>query len=540
MNFKSIGVKYSIPIVAMGLATIIVFLSYSQLTNHIEREASTFPSEFMPAVSLVLNGDRDLYQARVAEQQLVFGTGNQSAVTELQENAQQAYDRFMQYKRLMSSYPDIIRQLSEFETLYNAWLSSIEQVKQLSASGDLERARQLSNGASEERFQALRTVFDVAGELAFSRANQLKDEIEAQNSFFKAIAAICIILVIIACSVVAFLSQRSLLLRINEITQRIEEIASGGGDLTQTIVKKHNDELGALGDAFNSFIQSLASLINDIRHQVHDLSDASDSLKKSADSTTEIVKAQCSDSDMIVSAVHEMSMATIEMSSIAQKTAENMELAKLSAEKGVSVIADSVKQINSVHQSIESASTSAHKLSENSEKISDVLNVIRGIAEQTNLLALNAAIEAARAGEQGRGFAVVADEVRSLASKTQDSTENIQSMIQEVQSGVDNVVAVVQKVFDEVGVTVTLSKETEEHINNALNTVDNVFEMSIQTATATEEQTAVAEDINRNLTSLNEKTNLTSEEANRTRNAATLISDKSQSISVSIGKFKTH
>ncbi len=538
MKSLSIGIKYSFPTILLGVATFAIFLAYSALTNSIERDSQTFPKEFMPALSEVLNADRDLYQARVAELHIIRGSLN-GYENDLNENAQQAYDRFNSYLELMDDYPEVSSRLSKFQSLYREWIGHVEEVVRLAKAGEFEAASALSYTDSATSFQALREVYDLAGEISLQKANQLQLEIKAQNSTVKTTVFIVVIIVLGIGGAMVVQSQRSLIRRVKDLTRRIHEIASGGGDLTQRVRLSSDDELGQLGESFNGFVKSLADLIDSIRSEVDELNNASKDLLNSAENTRLIIQKQCSASDMIVSAVHEMSMATREMATIAQATADKTGEAHASAKKGGDLLTEGVSLIQSVHTSIDGASKNSKLLSQNSDNISNVLDVIRGIAEQTNLLALNAAIEAARAGEQGRGFAVVADEVRSLASKTQDSTESIQSMISEVQQGVNLVVDEIEGSVNVVNRTVDSAKESELHINQALSVIDTVNDMSVQTAAATEEQTTVSEDINKNLQELNDQTSLTALEADKTAKSADYIGEKSSAIFARIAQFKT-
>ena len=535
----SIKIKYSIPLAIALISLIAITIANASLTAKLENNANIFPNRFMPAINAVLNADRDLYQARVAEIQMVNANGSgEEFLDELKENAVQAKDRFNKYRQLMSEYPDVINLLNSFDNLYQNWYSEVEKVIQAKENGDNNTALSLMNGSSEKSFSTLRTLYDKAGESAFNKAGILQKEIKESNDYFKFITLLLAIVIIIITTGIAVYSQRLLLQRLDEIKRGINDITSGGGDLTNKIRIKQRDEIGDLGIAFNQFIESFRGLILGVRNDVKTLSSSTITLKDSARKGQEVADNQNSASDMIVSAVHEMSMATKELASIALKTADETKEAMISSEEGVTKIGDSVSQIEKLYTTIEDASAGTKKLSEDSSNISGVLDVIRGIAEQTNLLALNAAIEAARAGEQGRGFAVVADEVRNLAQKTQESTDSIQGMIESLQSGVSKVVNQIDDGFEKVSNTVELSKETESSLVKILNIITVVSDMSIQTATATEEQTAVTDDINRNLHSLNEQIVLTKEISTETNETSSQIQLLSESIESGVGRFK--
>jgi len=540
MKNLSIAIKYSIPIFVLVLCLVIVQFSNGHLINSLEEETSTFPDEFMPALSVVLNADRDLYQARVAELSIVYSDKADivNYVSDLNENAQQAKDRFNEYLKLMAVYPEIRGKFSDFNNKFTQWKSTVDEVLRLKDTSD-QQAIQLAKGKSLNAFSKLRDEYNLAGEIAFEKAKQLEKEIAESNNKSKTLRWLFAIAVILIACVIGYISQKALLNRIQQLTSRINEITSGGGDLTNKITISHNDELGQLAHSFNTFLDSLKLIVDDIRQDSVKLEASSNELDLTSRQANDIVTQQTQSTELIVTSVTEMSTATKDVSQIAQNTADENTSALNQMEKGLSSIDSSAAHISSLYQTIVDASDSAKSLAEKSTNISNVLDVIGGIAEQTNLLALNAAIEAARAGEQGRGFAVVADEVRALASKTQDSTQNIQTMITEVQNGVDGVVAKIESGVNKADAAVSLSEETKSLLADTMEIINRVNDMSMQTAAAAEEQSAVSDDINRNLVDLNAQTKMTQEEAAKVQNIAVNLHTISGDILRGVSKFKT-
>jgi len=519
MRNLSISVKYFFPIFILIVALVITSFLNRSINNSLVSSSETFTTEFLPAINVIVNADRDLYQARVAELEIAF--------TDLE---------FRQYMKLHSG---VNSSLDQYMKKYDLWLREAKDVIALKEAGETQLAIEKMNSSSLSTFNDLRNEYDQAGEAAFKEAIRLKDELSARNKRNKAAVLIFSLIIVLVTVTAAIISQKALTSRVGQITNRIREITSGGGDLTSKIHVKQRDEIGDLGTAFNEFTELIKSMVSGIRSDGSRLNNTSQSLLETANQSNTILNNQSETSEQIVSAVYEMSQATKEVSNIAQLTAEENTKALAEIDSGVLKIKESVVCIQTLHETINNAADSSKKLSEQSNSISSVLLVIQGVAEQTNLLALNAAIEAARAGEQGRGFAVVADEVRTLALKTQESTESIHSMIENIQSGVENVVNQIQNGVGEVNNAVDLSVDTQGKLNSVMEVVQKVNEMSIQTATATEQQSVVSEDINKNLHSFNEQIKLSKDGADQTKSVSVQISEMSNDLQTAISQFKT-
>jgi methyl-accepting chemotaxis protein len=249
---------------------------------------------------------------------------------------------------------------------------------------------------------------------------------------------------------------------------------------------------------------NLKKIISDVRSTADQLAEESEQMKSGTEMTKSSLVSQRSSVDQVVTAITEMSSTTQEVAKHAANTAESAKVAEDEATVGRQVVLETIESIDHLAQDVTNAADVIDKLAQDSNDIGGILDVIRGIAEQTNLLALNAAIEAARAGEQGRGFAVVADEVRMLAQRTQEATQEIQSMIEHLQQGASEAVEVMRHGRDKAEQSVGQAGKAGERLDEITSAVSNIADMSAQIATASEEQTAVAEEISLNIHTIND------------------------------------
>ncbi|MGB4073597.1 MAG: methyl-accepting chemotaxis protein [Pseudomonas sp.] len=294
---------------------------------------------------------------------------------------------------------------------------------------------------------------------------------------------------------------------LRQMVLMLDDIAKGDGDLTKRLQVDRSDELGQIANGFNTFLNKLQNMIRDVVTSVQKVSDSSEHTADIAIRTNEGVQRQMAEIDQVATAVHEMTATAQDVARNANQAAEAANHADQAANQGRQTVQHTADAIAALAQEIGRAVGVVQTLAKDSENINAILVAIRGIAEQTNLLALNAAIEAARAGEQGRGFAVVADEVRNLAQKTQKATEEIQTMIQQLQHGTREVVKVMQDSQDKTEVSVQQASQAAEALESITQAVSVINDMNTQIASAAEEQSAVAEDINRNVTNIGQVAN---------------------------------
>ncbi|RRV27732.1 methyl-accepting chemotaxis protein [Pseudomonas sp. o96-267] len=286
---------------------------------------------------------------------------------------------------------------------------------------------------------------------------------------------------------------------LQQIKANLDDIAAGEGDLTRRLPVTSDDELGQLAGSFNRFVEKVHGLVRQIVEMTGQLTELVNQVSDQAQRSEQAMAQQRHETDQVATAINEMSAAAHEVAKSAQNAAEAAQQTDREGQAAKSVVDGSIQRIHSLVEDIRSSGVSLDSLQQDVQSIVSVLDVIRSIAEQTNLLALNAAIEAARAGEAGRGFAVVADEVRALASRTQQSTQEIQGMIDRLQQGTQQSVTSMRRSSDAGELTSEQANKAGESLDAIAQLIATINAMNAQIASAAEEQTAVAEEINRSV-----------------------------------------
>ncbi|MDD2103010.1 methyl-accepting chemotaxis protein [Pseudomonas putida] len=313
-------------------------------------------------------------------------------------------------------------------------------------------------------------------------------------------AFIILLTITLVLSALILLIARSIASPLAQVVNAMENIASSEADLTHNLDSRWRDEVTALSGHFNAFTSKLCTVIGQSMQTAGGLDQASQSLAEIAGNNQRQCQQQSQQMELVATAIHEVSHAVQEVARNAEHAANEVRRADEQACKGQHNIDSSLRQIDQLSETIGQAVEVIQSLAQESTQIGSVLEVIRAIAEQTNLLALNAAIEAARAGEQGRGFAVVADEVRLLAQRTQQSTAQIQVMIERLQGNSEAAVKVINASSQAAQQTVEQARETGESLHQVISALRNLTELNASIASATLEQSHVVEDINQNVT----------------------------------------
>jgi len=386
---------------------------------------------------------------------------------------------------------------------------------------------------------ALKTM-SVQGDLLLSHSDKLtasqtavRDTDAAQAKYFLLLAtALALIFGLVA----AWAITRQIVIPLNQTLQVAERVASG--DLSHNLTSVRQDELGQLQRAMQSMSMGLRELIGGISDGVTQIARAAEQLSAVTEQTNAGVNSQKIETDQVATAMNEMAATVLEVARNAEEASEAAVAADQQAREGDKVVGQAIAQIERLATEVGNSTEAMGHLKRESDKIGSVLDVIKSVAQQTNLLALNAAIEAARAGEAGRGFAVVADEVRSLALRTQKSTEEIEELIVGLQSGTQQVATIMDNSRGLTDSSVELTRSAGSALANITRTVSTIQAMNAQIATAAEQQSAVAEEVNRSVLNVRDISEQTAAASEETASSSTELARLGIHLQTLVGRFQ--
>jgi methyl-accepting chemotaxis protein len=325
---------------------------------------------------------------------------------------------------------------------------------------------------------------------------------------------------------------------IRQICAQLEAISQGDGDLTVQLQIKSHDEIGDLATAFNLFVVKLRDMIASLQVSTHQLVETASQITKVSEETKQEIETQRQEIESVTTAINELSCSFREVADNTTRAAENAEKADKESETGKQVVSTMVTKIKQAAKEVDHATTVISGLGDRSQAIESVLDVIRGISEQTNLLALNAAIEAARAGEQGRGFAVVADEVRNLAARTYDSISEIQEMIDQLQGGTSDAIKVIEEAHQIASASVKPAEQAGLSLNQIATTMADISKLNQEISSATDLQHQTVVGVDKSIVNINQVAIQTSSSSEALSESTHALQTLASELESHVGRFK--
>ncbi len=504
----------------------------------INNQSTVISNNWLPSIKLVESINTQTADLRNAEAVHIFyeKTEEKARIEKVIEDGKVKIEQTIRaYKALVSS-EDEAKLLKKFEASYNDYLNIENKVITLSRQEEDDEARTIFLTESLKKYTE---YSDVLLELA--EVNEKGAQLASENGdivYQKSVSILSIIsaVIVVMICIVAFYIIRTLTQQVGYIQNAMTRLS--GGDLSFRLENVSRNELGILAGHFNKTVEQLSTTINEIQDAATQLASTSEELSVVTEKSTQDMHQQNEQLELAVSAVTEMTSAVEDVARNAVATSKDSDLADDRAELGRDQVQQTIKTIQSLLTELKTTTQGVNDLAGQVSSIGSVLDVIRGIADQTNLLALNAAIEAARAGETGRGFAVVADEVRALAHRTQESTKDIEAMIQSVQSGTDLTVSSMQRSHEKANATLDIANLSGEALKSIGESVSRINEQNIAIASSAEEQALVAREVDKNLLTIRDIANETVAGANQSSAASLDLARLAENLSGLTNRFK--
>ena len=537
MNFAKLSLRHKILSIALiGAAGFIVYLGFTYKTaQDNDARLSNIQHVNFPILDYTSKAWLKLFAARTA-MQTAISEGEPDLIAEAKGHQKSMNEMLDEIARLEPAYASSVSALqNKFET----YMGSAEALTRGMIDGSMDMGA-MQNAAKDmnQHYNGFTKQLEVFRDKAyadFSERLQKANEESNQAVITGLVIGVIVIAILLAA---AFMISNTIASNINRIIHSLAGMATGKGDLTIRLQTKAQDEVGDLVAQFNAFITHLQLMIKVLANLSKGVTDRTEEVRSIAQHTEKGIMAQQAEIQQVATAVTEMAQTAEEVSKNAGEASKATDKADHESTNGQNVVAQNISAISNLAEEIEGARQVIQTLAEEVQKIASASQDIRSIADQTNLLALNAAIEAARAGEQGRGFAVVADEVRTLAGRTGQSTNEIEAIINSLLSGAKQAVEVMERSKERALHSVTQSQTTGESLASILTSVHTINEMNLLVASSAEEQSAVAEEVSKNIVRINEVSDKTVLDAKATAKATSALSEQANQLKAIVNEFR--
>ena len=520
-------------IAALSFIIYLLITVYTALNNGATLEKVQkvqFPALQLSASTLVdMQKVRDTLASAVT-------TGDEDTLTMAQELAEEAKSGLNQIASISPEFRSEISRISSgfdnyFDVAYDVSQSMVNGTADFSRLGELSAQMNQSYDGAIAAMSQFRDAQQAAFEEAFKNT-------DSANTSLISTGVILAVVVTILLFGTAVPIVRGIKQSIDDVVRSLKDIAQENGDLTVRIETKSEDEIGELVYWFNQFMDKLQGVVRDVVEASLPLSNLAQNLRGVTEETQRTIDVQQKSATNAKRAVDTMSGSVDGVAHSAAQAASDANEATTAASEGRQIVQQTVTSIQQLAENVRETADVIARLESDSNKVGSVLDVIKGIAEQTNLLALNAAIEAARAGEQGRGFAVVADEVRTLASRTQQSTEEIQSTIEQLQNAAHSAVEVMSRGTEQATSSVETANKAGSSLETITSTIGRINQMNEQIAHNTEDQRTVAVDIVRHVDEIHQRTEQTASRSGELGSMCNELADLAQHLESIAKQFR--